>query len=148
MNQKTASLVATLFLVAAIVVLLITHNLIAKGPVGMTIQIAAAALMVWARFTFGMRSFHATANPTQGGLVTHGPYRYWRHPIYAAVLFFVWTGVFSQGRMPTPQALALAFAATMMTAVRISAEEQLLKGTFPDYAAYSARTKRLIPFLF
>lgn len=148
MNQKTASLVATLFLVAAIVVLLLTHNLLAKVPVGMAIQIAAAALMLWARFTFGMRSFHATANPTQGGLVTHGPYRYWRHPIYAAVLYFVWTGVFSQGRMPTVQAVALAFAATMMTAVRISAEEQLLKGTFPDYAAYSAKTKRLIPFLF
>ena len=148
MNQKTASLVATLFLIAAIVVLFMTHNLIATVPIGMAIQIAAAALMLWARFTFGMRSFHATANPTQGGLVTHGPYRYWRHPIYAAVLFFVWAGVFSQGRMPTLQAVALAFAATMMTAVRISAEEQLLKGTFPDYAAYSSKTKRMIPFLF
>lgn len=148
MNQKTGSLVATLFLVAAILVLLLSHNLVAKVPVGMAIQIAAAALMVWARFTFGMRSFHAAANPTQGGLITHGPYRYWRHPIYAAILFFVWAGVFSQGRTPTFQALALAIAATLMTAVRISAEERLLKGMFPDYPAYAARTKRLIPFLF
>ena len=148
MNQKTGSLVATLFLGAAIVVLLASHNLIARVPVGMTLQVAAAALMLWARFTFGMRSFHAAANPTQGGLVTHGPYRYWRHPIYAAVLLFVWAGVFSQGRMPSLQAIALAFAATLMTAVRISAEEQLLKGTFLDYPAYSARTKRIIPFLF
>ncbi len=148
MNQKTGSVVATLFLVAAILVLLMSHNLIAKVPVGMAVQIAAAALMLWARFTFGMRSFHAAANPTQGGLVTHGPYRYWRHPIYAAVLLFVWTGVFSQGRMASLQAVALAFAATLMTAVRISAEEHLLKGVFPDYAAYSARTRRLIPFLF
>ncbi|MEO7369067.1 MAG: isoprenylcysteine carboxylmethyltransferase family protein [Gemmatimonadaceae bacterium] len=148
MNQKTVSLVATLFLVAAILVLLISHNLVAKVPIGMALQIAAAALMVWARFTFGMRSFHAAANPTQGGLVTHGPYRYWRHPIYAAVLLFVWTGVLSQGRAPTFQAIALALAATLMTSVRISAEEQLLKGMFPDYPAYSARTKRLIPFLF
>ena len=148
MNQKTGSLVATLFLVAAILVLLMSHNLLAKVPVGMAIQVAAALLMLWARFTFGMRSFHAAANPTQGELVTHGPYRYWRHPIYAAVLLFVWTGIFSQGRMPTLQAVALAFAATLMTAVRISAEERLLNGTFPDYPAYSLRTKRLIPFVF
>ncbi|MEO5903624.1 MAG: hypothetical protein ABIQ55_06410 [Gemmatimonadaceae bacterium] len=46
------------------------------------------------------------------------------------------------------QAIALAFAATLMTAVRISAEEQMLKGTFQDYPAYSLKTKRLIPFLF
>ena len=148
MNQKTGSLVATLFLVAAILVLFMTHNLLARVPAGMAIQVAAALLMLWARFTFGMRSFHAAANPTQGGMVTHGPYRYWRHPIYAAVLLFVWTGVFSQARTPTLQAVALAFAATLMTAVRISAEEQLLKGMFPGYPAYAAKTKRLIPFLF
>jgi protein-S-isoprenylcysteine O-methyltransferase Ste14 len=42
-----------------------------------------------ARVTFGRRSFHAAANPTAGGLVTTGPYRLIRHPIYTAACLFV-----------------------------------------------------------
>jgi len=147
MNAKLSSLVATVFLVVAVVSLLLRHYLIAKVPAGIALQIAAAALMLWARYTFGFRSFHAAANPTEGGLVTYGPYRYWRHPIYAAVLLFVWAGVFSQGVMPTLIPVLLAVAATLMTAIRIHSEELLLKATFPDYRAYAGRTKRLIPFI-
>lgn len=149
MNPRTRSLAATLVLLATIIALLVvTHSVIAKLPVGIAIQIAAAVLMLWARITFGVRSFHAAANPTQGGLVTNGPYRYWRHPIYAAILIFLWTGVLTQGVMPSLLSLLLAVIATIATAVRINSEETLLKETFPDYAAYSARTKRIIPFLF
>jgi len=149
MNPRTSSLVATLLLMASVVaLLLVTHSLIAKLPVGIAIQIAAAVLMLWARLTFGMRSFHAAANPTQGGLVTNGPYRYWRHPIYAAVLIFMWAGVLTQGAMPSLLSILLAVVATITTAIRINSEETLLKDTFPDYAAYSARTKRIIPFVY
>jgi protein-S-isoprenylcysteine O-methyltransferase Ste14 len=80
--------------------------------------------------------------------VTTGPYRYWRHPIYAAVLIFMWTGVVTQGSMPSLLSLLLAGLATIATAVRIDSEETLLKTTFPDYVAYSKRTKRLVPFIF
>src|SRR6476619_3918762 len=97
MKPTLNSLVATLILMVSVVTLFLSHSLIAKLPVGIAFQIAAAVLMLWARVTFGARSFHATANPTEGGLVTSGPYRFWRHPIYAAVLLFVWTGVLTQG---------------------------------------------------
>lgn len=148
MNPKTNSLIATLILMASVVALLVSHSLIARSPIGIGLQIAAAVLMLWARVTFGARSFHATANPTEGGLVTSGPYRYWRHPIYAAVLLFIWTGVLTQGSMPSLVSLLLAGLATITTAVRIDSEETLLKTTFPDYVAYSKRTKRLVPFIF
>ena len=55
-----------------------THALFGTGPLTITVQAAAALLMIWARLTFGMRSFHASANPTEGGLVTRGPYRWLR----------------------------------------------------------------------
>lgn len=148
MNGKHRSLVATIILVVAVVLLLQQHSLGARTPVGIALQLLAVALMLWARVTFGMRSFHAGANPTAGGLVTSGPYRYWRHPIYAAILLFVWAGIFSQGAPPGPIGLALAALATAMTAVRIQAEEQLLRTTMPEYSAYAARTRRLIPFVF
>jgi protein-S-isoprenylcysteine O-methyltransferase Ste14 len=148
MNPRLNSVAATLVLMAAVLALVLDHTFFSKLPAGIAIQVAAALLMIWARLTFGLRSFHAAANPTQGGLVTSGPYRYWRHPIYAAVLFFVWTGVLTQGGIPSLLSLLLAVVATVTTGVRILSEEKLLKATFPDYAAYAAQTRRLIPFVY
>lgn len=149
MNARIASIVATLVLVVVIVLLYVRRELLGTGPVGVTLQVLAALLMLWARVTFGRRSFHAAANPTAGGLVTWGPYRYWRHPIYAAILLFLWAGVLSHG--VDPVAIALAALGTLMTAVRIASEERLLRAEFPGesgYDAYARRTRRLVPFVF
>jgi protein-S-isoprenylcysteine O-methyltransferase Ste14 len=94
--------------------------------------------------TFGRRSFHAAANPTEGGLVTNGPYRYIRHPIYAAVLYFLWAGV--AAHLSVSHAIA-ALIATAGLAARILAEETLLIGRYPEYAAYARRTRRVVPFI-
>ncbi|HUK63708.1 MAG TPA: isoprenylcysteine carboxylmethyltransferase family protein, partial [Dongiaceae bacterium] len=102
-------------------------------------------VLVWARLTFGWRSFHGAANPTEGGLVTKGPYRWLRHPIYASFIWFVWTAVIDH---PGMIHAALAAVATAATAVRIVAEERLVVERYPEYAAYKSRTKRIIPFVF
>jgi protein-S-isoprenylcysteine O-methyltransferase Ste14 len=101
-------------------------------------------LMLWARLTFGIRSFHGTANPTAGGLVTTGPYRYIRHPIYAAILYFLWAGIAAHPSLIT---VAVGLLATAFTAVRIAAEEKLLVAMYPDYEAYARVTKRVVPFV-
>lgn len=109
MSPKRRSVIATVALVLCVVALLERRELFARHPVGIALQVAAAALMLWARLTFGTRSFHAAANPTAGGLVTTGPYRFWRHPIYAAILLFLWAGVLSQRHAPTPVARLIGF---------------------------------------
>jgi protein-S-isoprenylcysteine O-methyltransferase Ste14 len=147
MNAKTRSLLATMLLVVCVVLLLLRHSLFAANPIGIALQALAALLMLWARITFGLRSFHATANPTAGGIVTAGPYRYWRHPIYASVLLFMWAGILAHRASPTLIDLALGALATAMTIVRVRAEEQLLRAAMPEYAAYADRTKRFIPFV-
>ena len=148
MSPRSRSIVATLVLVAAVMLLLRQQTLLARHPIGRVMQGLAVALMLWARWTFGRRSFHAAADPTEGGLVTTGPYRYWRHPIYAAVLLFVWAGVLAQGTLPAMLAVLLAATATVATGVRIHAEEVALRTAFPAYAAYARSTSRLIPFVF
>ncbi|MEO8879462.1 MAG: isoprenylcysteine carboxylmethyltransferase family protein [Gemmatimonadaceae bacterium] len=148
MNPTKLSLVSFVILVGTVGALYAEHSLIARTTVGLVLQGLAIALMVWARVTFGMRSFHAAANPTAGGLVCSGPYKFWRHPIYAAVLLLVWAGVLSQGMMPKVIAVVLAILATAMTVVRIVSEEVLLRASMPEYAAYAQRTKRLVPFVF
>jgi protein-S-isoprenylcysteine O-methyltransferase Ste14 len=148
MNPRTASIVATIALVGAVVALYLRHELLAANPVAIALQVAAVLLMAWARITFGRRSFHAAANPTAGGLVTWGPYRYWRHPIYSAALLFLWSGVLSHGFDPV--AIALAVVGTVMTIVRVLSEENLLRAEFTGsdgYEAYARRTKRFVPFV-
>jgi len=101
--------------------------------------------MIWARVTFGMRSFHAAANPTEGGIVTTGPYRFLRHPIYAAILYFLWTGVASHASVLSVTA---GVVATLGIAGRIVTEERLVTERYPEYREYAARTKRVVPFVF
>ena len=101
--------------------------------------------MIWARVTFGRRSFHATASPTEGGLVTTGPYRYLRHPIYASALLITWAGVFGNLSDVNVVFGLLTFAGAL---ARIFCEETLVRVRYPKYDDYARKTKRLIPFVF
>jgi protein-S-isoprenylcysteine O-methyltransferase Ste14 len=138
------SLLATLVLTVAVLGLFLSHALFARGSAAIAVQVLAALLMLWARLTFGLRSFHAGADPTAGGIVTTGPYRFIRHPIYAAILYFVWAGVASHF---SALALVAGLGATAGIVVRLATEERLLVERYPEYRDYAARTRRLIPFV-
>ena len=131
-------------LVAAVFTLYFTHKLIAAGPLLLALQALAALFMLWARITFGWRSFHAAASPTEGGLVTSGPYALVRHPIYAAILLFLGAGITAHLAWQT---VALGLLALAATVVRMVTEERLVRARYPEYAAYAARTRRLIPHI-
>ena len=125
--------------------LIYTRSLLSPSPVVIAVQLAAVALMVWARVTFGRRSFHAVASPTEGGLVTTGPYRHIRHPIYTAVCLFMVAAVAGNWSW---YAAVLGGVVLAGAGVRIFCEEQLLVVRYPAYREYAAKTRRMIPFLF
>jgi protein-S-isoprenylcysteine O-methyltransferase Ste14 len=145
MLKNLLSLAAFAVAVIGLVVLVLIRHLFATQPVLIGVQVGAVLLLLWARLTFGLRSFHATASTTEGGLVTTGPYRFWRHPIYAAILYFTWAG---QVQSPSALALAAAVAVTLGLLGRMLLEERFLRAAYPEYAEYSRRTKRVIPFVF
>jgi protein-S-isoprenylcysteine O-methyltransferase Ste14 len=145
MNLKTGSLIAFGVAILGIVFLIKNKYVLSYNPITIFIQLCSVGLMIWARITFGLRSFHASANTTKGKLITNGPYKWFRHPIYAAVIYFFWASVISY---PFIQAVAAVFLITAGLFMRMIFEEKSLLATYDEYAAYSKRTKRIIPFIF
>jgi protein-S-isoprenylcysteine O-methyltransferase Ste14 len=143
--MKPLSILGYLLMVAGLVGLLVARSLFSNSPVVIGIQALAVALMLWARVTFGRRSFHAAADPTQGGLVTTGPYRFIRHPIYTAVVLFAFAGAFGR---PSLLSAGLAVVVVLGALIRMLLEERFLVARYPDYADYAARTKRMLPGIF
>ena len=81
--------------------------------------------------------------PEARGLVTRGPYRYIRHPMYLFE-FIAFLGVLLPALTALNLVLYLLFAALQIT--RMTFEERALAATFPgSYPAYFRRTARLIP---
>ncbi|MGD1149073.1 MAG: methyltransferase [Thermoanaerobaculaceae bacterium] len=126
---RVLSLVGLLAMVVAVLGLFTTGNLFSASPLVIAAQVAAVALMVWARVTFGLRSFHAAPDPTEGGLVTNGPYGAIRHPIYTAICLFVWAGALAH---LSPTSVALAALELAGALARMVAEERLLVDRYPE----------------
>jgi protein-S-isoprenylcysteine O-methyltransferase Ste14 len=145
MNLRLLSVLAFIAVALAVAYLLFAHSLAAHGPVAIAVQVGAVLLMFWARVTFGRRSFHAAANPTAGGLVTSGPYRYLRHPIYVAILLFTLTGIVAHWR---PMSALVGVIIVAAVFVRMYCEGRLLRVRYPEYVEYSHTAKRLIPFVY
>jgi protein-S-isoprenylcysteine O-methyltransferase Ste14 len=141
---KFASGAAFAVMVVGIAGLDYAGSLFLPNPIVIVVQVAAISLIIWARLTFGMRSFHATANPTSGGVVSSGPYRYWRHPIYSAAIYFTAAPVAAHFTVWALVCFALVIAGGV---TRMLSEEHLLVRRYPDYRDYMRRTKRFIPFV-
>jgi protein-S-isoprenylcysteine O-methyltransferase Ste14 len=134
-----------LFVIAAIVGLGVTGNLFSWSPFVIAAQVVAVGLSVWARRTFQDGSFRVTAAPGSASLITRGPYRFIRHPMYAAALLFVGAGVVSHASVVT---LAIGIAVAAVIVARVIAEDRLLRAQYPDYADYAHSTKALVPYVF
>lgn len=142
---KTISVLGLLVMIVALALLYVTHNLLSPQPIAIALQVLAVALMIWARLAFGRRSFHASADPTAGGLVKTGPYRYIRHPIYTSACLFGLGGIVAHW---SPLSVGLGVLLFLGGLARMLCEERLVKQKYPEYVEYSKVTKRMIPFVF
>jgi protein-S-isoprenylcysteine O-methyltransferase Ste14 len=142
---KTLSLIGYLGMIGGLLGLLAMHAIFSPSVWVIAIQAAALLLGVWARITFGRRSFHVAANPTEGGLVTRGPYRYIRHPIYTAIFVAILAGIAAHWSWQAGVCGGVVVGSLLM---RILCEERLLVARYPEYGQYAARTSRMIPYVY
>ena len=142
---KITSIIAFALTVVGLLFLVYNKSIISENLIAITIQILSIVLMIWARITFGFKSFHAPANTYNKKLVTDEPYKWLRHPIYAAVIYFFLACIIAFPNIKTIIAVLLIVASTI---VRMLLEEKSLFENFEAYGTYYKRTKRFIPFIF
>ena len=107
-------------------------------------DVLLSAGMLIAIYGVGYLRHRFSIVPEARGLVTGGPYRWVRHPIYFGEI------VAALGMLiPSLFSIHLAILGLFIAAQvrRTVYEERVLRSTFPDYAAYARRTHRLIPYL-
>ncbi len=135
---------ALVFVIAGIVILAATGNLLSSSIVVIAVQLLAVGINLWARGSFPKKTFRVDATPATEAIIRRGPYRLIRHPMYAAVLLFIWAAVLSH---LAPLTVIVGAFVTLIAARRIVLEERFLCQRYPDYAVYAQATKAVIPYL-
>ena len=113
---------------------------------GLAVTAAGLAFAVWARRHIG-RNWSAIVTLKQDHeLVTTGPYALVRHPIYTGLLFGFLGSAIALGQWRGLLAVAIVYLALLR---KYRLEERWMRERFGvAYAAYRARVKALVPFLF
>ena len=142
--MKLISKFALPILITGILILLLSGNLLSTSPFIIVGQLFAIAINIWARRSFQAGQFNIHMDPREGQLLLSGPYRYVRHPMYAAALLFVWSSILGHLH---PLSLVIGLIVTIVIAIRIINEDMVLRDHFTNYAEYARSTKRIIPFL-
>ena len=111
---------------------------------GLVLFALGLGFAVWARVNIGRNWGTPMMQRDEPELVTSGPYRFVRHPIYSGILLAgIGTVVALSWWWLTVVALAGVY---FIYSARV--EERYMAGEFPDtYPAYKRSTKMLLPFI-
>ena len=107
---------------------------------------ASIALAVWTLVHNKPGNFNIRPIPkTHGVLVTTGPYRWIRHPMYTSVLLGASALAWSTSNW---SGWALWTALAVVLFLKSTFEERWIGEKYSAYAAYRLRSKRFLPWLF
>lgn len=140
--------------VALVVVVLIRSGVLGRhavhhdrmaGIAGLILVILGLAFAVWARLYLGRNWGMPMTRKVDPELVTSGPYRFVRHPIYTGIILgMLGTAIAISGYALIP---VLVLGGYFVYSARM--EERYLTDQFPDsYPQYQRSTKMLIPFVY
>jgi protein-S-isoprenylcysteine O-methyltransferase Ste14 len=116
-----------------------------RAGLGVVLFVLGLGFAIWARLHIGLNWGTPMTQKDDPELVTSGPYRMVRHPIYSGILVAgVGTAVALNWQWLIAAALAGAYFVYSATV-----EERYLTEQFPDaYPMYRRSTKMLVPFVF
>ncbi len=116
-----------------------------RAGVGLALFAAGLAFAIWARLHIGRNWGTPMSRKDEPELVTTGPYRLVRHPIYAGILT---AGVGTAVALNWVWLIAVALVGSYFV-YSATVEERFLADELPNsYPAYKQSTKMIVPFVF
>lgn len=112
----------------------------------LSIGILGALLGLWAIIVMKLGRFNITPEIHQNSrMVTRGPYKYIRHPMYVSVLLITLAWVLNYFTLIR---FGIWIVLLIDLLLKIIFEERLLAEHYEKYQDYRKRTKKLIPRIF
>ncbi len=118
---------------------------LAENHLLLALEIMGCALGSWAIITGGQNLNITPLVKKEAQLVTWGPYRFIRHPMYSALLLTIWPLIIDRFSLFL---LITGLVLTLVIILKLFFEESLLKKNFVEYEDYMKTTRRLIPYIF
>ena len=113
--------------------------------IGYVALLLAMAVTYWAMAANPFLSTVVRIQDDRGHyVVTSGPYRYVRHPMYSAILV-MWPGIALE--LGSWWALIPAAMIVIVFVIRTALEDRTLQAELPGYAEYASQTPRFLPRL-
>jgi len=124
----------------------ITGPLLPDRPLLLVIEFLGIGLGIWAIFSMQIGNFNITPDPLKlSQLVTKGPYRFIRHPMYLALLLTTLPLVIDDF---DPLRVTVWFVLLIDLLLKINYEEKLLAAALEGYDHYVRHSARLIPYIY
>ena len=112
--------------------------------IGFVIFLLGLILAIWARSHLGKNWGMPMSLKQDPELVTTGPYRFIRHPIYTGLLL----AILGSSLTNSIDWLIIFVIAGVYFIYSASVEEKIMQAQYPDkYPTYKTKTKMLIPFV-
>ena len=146
-KEKIYPYILVTFQLASLIYILISGPRIARSWDGLILEAVGILLGLWAIYVAGIHNVNVAPKPKPGGvLITHGPYRILRHPMYLAQVVAVVPLV---NMYFTTLRFIVLLLLIFTLLLKINYEEKGLIRQFGEaYKAYRKSTFRVLPFLY
>jgi protein-S-isoprenylcysteine O-methyltransferase Ste14 len=121
-----------------------SNNILYLHVIGLVLFFCGLAVAIWARVYLGKNWGMPMTQKLKPELVTSGPYRFIRHPIYSGILL----AMFASALAVTPYWLIAGIVIGVYFTCCAFVEEKIMLKEFPQkYSEYKKHSRMLIPFV-
>jgi len=125
---------------------LVSKFLIGSNLVINSVQFISIGIVVWGIIAGGLTKFNMQPEVKSETLITNGPFKLIRNPMYTGILLFFGTTLLYNSSVPIWIAYVIL---TITLLLKIYSEERFLESKFGEqYRVYKKNTFRLIPYVF